>query len=127
MPFENPKSALQKSCCSNKIQALLDAYEDIFKFCKHARTVFVNNDGPPHSPQRTSMTTFFKVQWLPFEVQFGEIESSFQHHSMVLLHSTQAVGLESGLGVQSTLLDLQLQLRSCTPIFSFHLITMKLI
>ena len=49
------------------------------------------------------MTTFFKVQWQPFEVQFGEIESNFKHHSSVLLQSTQAVQLESLLDVQSRL------------------------
>jgi hypothetical protein len=85
------------------MKALLDAYKDIFMFYKYARAVFINDDGSSRSPARTSMISFLKVQWQPFEARFGEIELNFKYHSNILLQFTQAVQLESILDVQSSL------------------------
>jgi hypothetical protein len=105
---------------------LLNAYEDVLKFCKDARTVFINDDGSTKGeqnhfslqlrlmvslnfgllPEWTTTRSFFKTQWQPFEARFGEIEKSFEHHLKVLLQSIQPVQLK---GIQ----EVQLSLKSC--------------
>lgn len=68
--------------------ATADVYGDLLKFCREARLVFVKPNGEPR--KFVSFRQFLHVQWEPFETRFGDIESSFQHHLLVLLHSSQA-------------------------------------
>lgn len=38
-----------------------------------------------------SVVAFLRVQWEPFETQFGKVSSSFRYHLGVLNHSVQAL------------------------------------
>lgn len=80
-------------------ESLAAVYGDLLQFCRSANTVFTGSDGQ----RRTwaSFRIFWRVNWVPFEVEFGSIESNFQHHSTVLLHSSLAVGLTSTLETRS--------------------------
>jgi len=74
------------------------AYGDLLKFCTAARHVFVDNSGAKR--QWTSMRTFLRVQWEPFECQFGEIETKFRHHLNVLQHSAEASQINTLLRIE---------------------------
>ncbi|OCL11619.1 hypothetical protein AOQ84DRAFT_276039, partial [Glonium stellatum] len=72
-------------------QTLASAYGDLLKFCRDARRVFIDSNGIKR--RWTSMLTFLRVQWEPFDCKFGDIELKFRHHVAVLGQSAQALQL----------------------------------
>jgi ankyrin repeat domain-containing protein 50 len=72
-------------------ESLANVYKDILQFCCRARHVFIDQRGLKRS--WTSWRLFWRLQWMPFEEEFGKIESDMQHHLDVLRHSAQATGL----------------------------------
>src|ERR1700733_5762371 len=76
-------------------QSLANVYTDLLQFCCRARHVFIDQKGLKRS--WTSWRLFWRLQWVPFEEEFGKIESDMQHHLDVLQHSAQASGLNATL------------------------------
>src|SRR2546423_4427862 len=82
----------QASMDSGLIQrTLATAYGDLLKFCRDARHVFIDEGGIQR--RWTSVITFLRVQWEPYESTFGDTESKFRHHVHVLDQSAQALQL----------------------------------
>jgi ankyrin repeat domain-containing protein 50 len=76
------------------LQALANVYGDLLKFCQHAHSVFAEQAS---LRRRASWRIFWRIQWIPFEEEFGRIESDVQHHLNVLNLSVQALGLGASL------------------------------
>jgi hypothetical protein len=76
-------------------EALANVYAGLLQFCYRARHVFIDQKGLKRS--WTSWRLFWRLQWMPFEEEFGKIESDIQHHLDVLRHSAQATGLNATL------------------------------
>jgi hypothetical protein len=76
-------------------QSLANVYMDLLQFCCRARHVFIDQKGLKRS--WTSWRLFWRLQWVPFEEEFGKIESDMQHHLDILRHSAQASGLNATL------------------------------
>jgi hypothetical protein len=76
-------------------ESLANVYTDLMQFCCRARHVFIDQKGLKRS--WTSWRLFWRLQWVPFEEEFGKIESDIQHHLDVLQHSAQASGLNATL------------------------------
>jgi hypothetical protein len=74
---------------------LANVYGDLLRLCTQARRVFIDERGVER--KRTSWRVFWRIQWVPFEEEFGKIESDLQHHLDVLRHSTQAMGINASL------------------------------
>ncbi|KAM0723401.1 hypothetical protein Q7P37_000387 [Cladosporium fusiforme] len=80
--------------------AVIAVYGDILRFCQKSHAVFVDERG-----NRRRMPTFrvmWRTQWLPFEAEFGVIESDMQHHLRALQHSAAALTAVTALDIQST-------------------------
>jgi ankyrin repeat domain-containing protein 50 len=75
-------------------ESLANVYGDLLKFCCRARHVFLDKG---LKRRWTSWRLFWRLQWIPFEEEFGKIESDMQHHLDVLRHSAQASGLNATL------------------------------
>lgn len=78
------------------LKTLCDVYVDLLTFCQHAHTVFASGE---EERKWTSWSVFWRMQWTPFEREFGSIKQSMEHHMKVLEHATQAVGLEAILNM----------------------------
>jgi hypothetical protein len=76
-------------------ESLANVYGDLLQFCYRARHVFIDQKGLKR--KWTSWRLFWRLQWVPFEEEFGKIESDMQHHLDVLRHSAQASGLNATL------------------------------
>lgn len=72
--------------------ALVAVYIDLLTFLRSARQVFVGKGGAART--WTSWRVFWRIQWIPFQEEFGAIETSMQHHRQVLYHAAQAVNLD---------------------------------
>ncbi|MCJ1344810.1 hypothetical protein MMC31_003013 [Peltigera leucophlebia] len=66
-----------------------DVYGDLLDFCRQVRLLFLDKQG--QSRRYISVILFLRVQWEPFEAQFGKVSSSFRYHLGVLDHSVQAL------------------------------------
>ena len=67
---------------------LVAVYIDLLTFFRSARRVFVDNHG--HTWKWTSWRVFWRIQWIPFQDEFGTIEARMRHHRDVLKHAAQA-------------------------------------
>lgn len=76
-------------------ETLANVYGDLLRLCTQARNVFIDERGVER--KRASWRVFWRIQWVPFEEEFGKIESDLQHHLDVLRHSTQAMGINASL------------------------------
>ena len=76
-------------------ESSVNVYGDLLTFCRCARRVFVDKNGAER--KLTSWRAFWRLQWIPFEEEFGQIEADIQHHLKVLDHSAQAMGLNQSL------------------------------
>jgi ankyrin repeat domain-containing protein 50 len=79
-------------------QTLASVYGDLLEFSMAACRVFVDNRGVKR--EWVSMRTFLRVQWEPFEVVFGDIETKFKHHLNVLHHSAESSHLNTLLRLE---------------------------
>jgi ankyrin repeat domain-containing protein 50 len=70
------------------LESLVNVYVDLLTFCRRARAVFVDESGTKR--QLTSWRVFWRLQWIPFEEEFGKIAADMQHHLHVLDHSVRA-------------------------------------
>src|SRR5271170_6681178 len=59
-------------------ESLANVYGDLLQFCYQARHVFIDQNGLER--RWTSWRLFWRLQWVPFEEEFGKIESDMQHH-----------------------------------------------
>lgn len=74
-------------------ESLAAVYGDLLKFCSSANRVFTDQKGQKR--KWTSFRIFWRVNWVPFEAEFGTIESNFKHHLDALLHSAAGVLLDT--------------------------------
>lgn len=74
-------------------ESLTAVYGDLLKFCLSANRVFTDQKG--QTRKWTSFRIFWRVNWVPFEAEFGTIESNFKHHLDALLHSATGVLLNN--------------------------------
>jgi ankyrin repeat domain-containing protein 50 len=81
-------------------ESLASVYTDLLQFCCRAHHVFIDQKGLKRS--WTSWRLFWRLQWVPFEEEFGKIESDMQHHLDVLQHSAQASSLSATLDVSGS-------------------------
>lgn len=89
-PFtEYAKSARHFPVVETSLKAV---YIDLLTFLRSARRVFVDKSGSPRT--WTSWRVFWRVQWIPFQEEFGTIEISMKHHLNVLNHAAEAVQLD---------------------------------
>jgi ankyrin repeat domain-containing protein 50 len=72
------------------LEALASVYGDLLRFCKQAHDVFIDQGA---LRKWVSWRTFWRLISIPFEEDFGRIESDLRHHLKVLGHSAQALGL----------------------------------
>lgn len=79
-------------------KTLVAIYGDILAFCRHARRVFVNDQGKERT--QGGILVFLKVQWAPFEEQFGRIKSDLEYHTRNLDKITSAITLTSTVDIQ---------------------------
>ncbi|KAF7504496.1 hypothetical protein GJ744_002176 [Endocarpon pusillum] len=70
---------------------LVNMYSDILRFFCHARRVFVNDRGAVR--KWTSWRVFWRIHWIPFEDEFGQIEADMEHHREVLGNTAMAKDL----------------------------------
>jgi hypothetical protein len=97
--YLGPLAEYAKASCTELMrQTLASVYGDLLKFCRAARHVFVDNGGVRR--EWISMRTFLRVQWEPFELVFGDIETKFKHHLNVLHHSAEASHLNTLLRLE---------------------------
>ncbi|CRG86823.1 Voltage-dependent N-type calcium channel subunit alpha-1B [Talaromyces islandicus] len=76
---------------------LVAIYGSILAFCRYARRAFV---GQGNMKRSNSFAMLAKVQWAPFEEQFGRIQSNLKHHTENLDRISAAMTLNSTLAVQ---------------------------
>lgn len=76
-------------------EAVASTYCDLLDFCRHAQNVFCTPDG--HKRRWISWRTFWRIQWIPFESEFGQTESNLQHHLEVVQHSATTVVLTESM------------------------------
>lgn len=81
------------------VNSLSAVYGDSLVFCQKAHSVFVDERG--RTRKMTSFRVFWRVQWMPFEVEFGSIEGDLQHHLQVLQHSSSAVAVSTALDIRA--------------------------
>lgn len=95
--FLGPLAKYGESSSGSKLvqESLVNVYIDLLTFCQRARAVFVDEKGTPR--KWTSWRVFWRLQWIPFEEEFGRIAADMQHHLSVLDHSVQAEGLTVSL------------------------------
>jgi hypothetical protein len=78
-------------------ESLSAVYGDFLVFCQKAHAVFVDERG--HTRKMTAFRVFWRVQWMPFEAEFGSIEDDLRHHLQVLQHSSSAIVASTALDV----------------------------
>jgi ABC-type multidrug transport system fused ATPase/permease subunit len=81
-------------------ESLASVYTDLLQFCCRAHHVFIDQKGLKRS--WASWRLFWRLQWVPFEEEFGKIELDMQHHLDVLQHSAQASSLNATLDVSGS-------------------------
>lgn len=93
--FLEPLAEYAKAPPEQKVlhEALAAAYGDLLKFCLSANKVFTDQNGQKR--KWTSFRIFWRVNWVPFEAEFGTIKSNFKHHLDALLHSAAGVLLDT--------------------------------
>lgn len=69
-------------------ESIAKVYGDLLDFCRLSRKVFVDSNG--NRRKSTSLRSFLRQQWEPFETEFGPIRANAQHHLELLLHVGQA-------------------------------------
>jgi hypothetical protein len=79
------------------VESLSAVYGDFLVFCQRAHAVFVDERG--RTRKMTAFRVFWRVQWMPFEAEFGSIEDDLRHHLQVLQHSSSAVAISTALDV----------------------------
>jgi hypothetical protein len=99
--YLNPLAEYSKASNTSQLilRTLASVYGDLLEFCSAARRVFVDNSGARR--RWISVRTFLRVQWEPFEGQFGEIQTRFRHHLNVLQHSAEAIQLNTILRLEN--------------------------
>lgn len=97
--FLGPLAKYATSSGGDKLiqESLINVYVDLLTFCRRARSVFVDEKGARRKSK--SWRVFWRLQWMPFEEEFGKIAADMQHHLQVLDHSAQAEGLNVSLEV----------------------------
>ncbi len=94
--FLGPLTEYAKASAQEEVvlETRANVYGDLPQFYKHAHETFSE-----HAVQRKwiSWRVFWRLQWIPFEDEFGRIEADLQHHLHVLGHSAQAVRLNVSL------------------------------
>jgi ankyrin repeat domain-containing protein 50 len=80
------------------LKTLAAVYGDLLQFCKKAYGTFTKQ-GVPRIWK--SWRVFWRIQWKPFEEEFGRIETDMKHHLDVLLHSGRAIALNASLDASS--------------------------
>jgi hypothetical protein len=81
------------------VNSLSAVYGDFLVFCQKAHAVFVDERG--RARKMTAFRVFWRVQWMPFEADFGSIEDDLRHHLQVLQHSSSAVAASTALDVRA--------------------------
>ncbi|QKX60625.1 uncharacterized protein TRUGW13939_07771 [Talaromyces rugulosus] len=76
---------------------LVAIYVNILAFCRYARRAFVDQGDIKRS---NSFAMLAKVQWAPFEEQFGRIQSNLKHHTENLDRISAAITLNSTLEIR---------------------------
>jgi ankyrin repeat domain-containing protein 50 len=76
------------------VKSLAAVYGDLLQFCTKARSIYTENGV---KRRLTSFRMFWRIQWTPFEEDFGRIEEDWKHHLNVLSHSGQALALNASL------------------------------
>jgi len=79
------------------VDSLSAVYGDFLLFCQKAHAVFVDERG--RRRKMTAFRVFWRVQWMPFEAEFGSIEDDLRHHLRVLQHSSSAATLSKTIDV----------------------------
>jgi hypothetical protein len=79
------------------VNSLSAVYGDFLSFCQKAHKVFVDERG--RTRRMTAFRVFWRVQWMPFEAEFGSIEDDLRHHLQVLQHSSSAIATSTTLDV----------------------------
>lgn len=74
-------------------ESIAKVYGDLLDFCRLSRKVFVDSNG--NRRKSTSLRSFLRQQWEPFETEFGPIRANTQHHLELLLHVGQAQQLSN--------------------------------
>ena len=95
--FLGPLAKYATSSAGDKLiqESLINVYVDLLTFCRRARNLFVDEKGAQR--RLKSWRIFWRLQWIPFEEEFGKIAADMQHHLNVLDHSVQAEGLNISL------------------------------
>jgi hypothetical protein len=95
--FLGPLAKYATSSGGDKLiqESLINIYVDLLAFFRHARSVFVDEKGARRKLQ--SWRVFWRLQWMPFQEEFGKIATDMQHHLNILDHSAQAEGLNVSL------------------------------
>ena len=95
--FLGPLAKYATSSAGDKLiqGSLTNVYVDLLTFCRRARNVFVDKKGAQRKLK--SWRIFWRLQWIPFEEEFGKIAADMQHHLNVLDHSVQAESLNVSL------------------------------
>jgi hypothetical protein len=79
------------------VDSLSAVYGDFLVFCQKAHAVFVDERG--RTRKMTAFRVFWRVQWMPFETEFGSIEDDLRHHLQVLQLSSSAIAVSATLEV----------------------------
>lgn len=80
-------------------ETLASVYGDLLQFCQKASRLFTDAARGGVQKKGVSWRVFWRNQWLPFEEEFGDIETNWNHHLDVLSHASQALGLNTSLEV----------------------------
>jgi ankyrin repeat domain-containing protein 50 len=80
------------------LKTLAAVYGDLLQLCKNAYGTFTNQ-GVTRSWK--SWGVFWRIQWIPFEEEFGRIKTDMKHHLDVLSHSGRAIALNASLDASS--------------------------
>ncbi|KAE8549969.1 hypothetical protein EYB25_008494 [Talaromyces marneffei] len=72
---------------------LVALYTNILAFCRHARRVF-------HIQGASSLAVLVKVQWAPFEEEFGEIRANLNRYTAKLDRVTAAITMNTALAIR---------------------------
>ncbi|KAH8691320.1 hypothetical protein BGW36DRAFT_388130 [Talaromyces proteolyticus] len=75
---------------------LVAIYANTLAFCRHARRAFFNKTNMKAS---NGLSMLVKVQWAPFEEQFGQIQSNLKHYTENLDRISAAMTMNSTLAV----------------------------
>ncbi|EED20611.1 conserved hypothetical protein [Talaromyces stipitatus ATCC 10500] len=84
----------------SQLQTLVALYTNILTFCRHARRVFLIK-GQERGAR--GFTVLAKVQWAPFEEQFGEIQSNLSRYTAKLDMVATAITMNTTLAISEDL------------------------